>query len=356
MITQISVKCVLKICREQLGIPASSIIDDTLLAAMLRRAAGIHCPCSISTLTTAVRESLAYLTDAVSELEEQINAAAEGLTVIGDLLELSQVTIDDFNVKGTWVFSAPPGFIVRPGGSIFLIGVVPDDVTLLPTSLSSRMEFDGIARVLIPKNGEDLSSILRELGLRAIPATAWLKAPKVESAAQLRQNMITLLSEQAPSGEITELSILIPDQPVDYYPGRWASPGKHSGEFIARRPQSYGGALWGFAYLENGNVMRFLDFPLNGTRWRGCDVAWHLQMAIDKCYGTPQKYRKRPDAGGAYLDFFSPIPLWAQRRLRVLGRSAAPEHCLLSYWVPEREITTEEEYLQKHLWLTATRS
>src|SRR5262249_45821917 len=125
---------------------------------------------------------------------------------------------------------------------------------------------------------------------------------------------------------------------------------------VARRPQVYGGPLWGFAYLENGNVMKFLDFPLKGTRWCGCDVAWQLQMAIDQGRGTPQKYRKRPVAGGTYLDFFSPIPLWAQRRLCVVGRSAPPEHCLLSYWVPEREIATEEDYVQKHLWLTATGS
>jgi len=99
--------------------------------------------------------------------------------------------------------------------------------------------------------------------------------------------------------------------------------------------------------------MQFLDFPLRGTQWRGCDVAWQLQMAIDQSRGTPQKYRKRAGTGGAYVDFFSPIPLWVQRRMFVVGRLAQPEHCLLSYWVPERELAVEEEYLEKHLWLTA---
>ncbi len=329
-------------------------MDDTMLAAMLRRSAGIHCPCSLSTLTAAVTESLAYLTDASSELEERVNAAAEGLIVIGDLLELNQVTIDDPNAKGTWVFSAPPGFIVRPSGSIFLVGIVPDEASPLPVTLSSRVEYDSLARVLVPTQGENLPSVLHELGLREISASAWLKAPKTESAGQLRQNMVRRLTEQSPSGAIADISILLPDRPVDYYSRRWAAPGNHTGEFVARRPQAYGGALWGFAHLENGNVMRFLDFPLKGTRWRGCDVAWQLQMAIDQSRGTPQKYRRRPDAGGTYLDFFSPIPLWAQRRLCVVGRLAAPEHCLLSYWVPEREIAAEEEYVQKHLWLTAT--
>lgn len=356
MITQLSASDVLAASREQLGIAPLSALDDTLLAGMLRRAAGIHCPCSLSTVTTAVSESLAYLAGDNSDLAERIDAAAEGLIVIGDLLELSQVTVDDPNAKGTWVFSAPPGFIVRPGGSIFIIGIVPDEATPLPASLSGRLEYDGLSRVLVPRQGEDLPSVLHELGLREIPALAWLKAPKAESAAQLRQNMARRLSEQPPSGAIADMSILLSDRPVDYYSRRWVAPGNHTGEFVARRPQAYGGALWGFAHLENGEVTGFLDFPLKGTRWRGCDVAWHLQMAIDQSRGTPQKYRRRTDAGGTYLDLFSPIPLWAQRRLCVVGRSARPEHCLLSYWVPERETAAEEDYLQNHLWLTATGS
>ena len=36
----------------------------------------------------------------------------------GDLLELNQVTIDDPDRKGTWLFAAPPGFVVRPDGSV----------------------------------------------------------------------------------------------------------------------------------------------------------------------------------------------------------------------------------------------
>jgi len=356
LITQVSVKEVLTASRGQLGIPSSPAIDDTLLAALLRRAAGIHCPCSLSTLTAAVTETLAYLTDAGNDLEERVNAAAEGLVVIGDLLELNQVTVDDPNAKGTWVFSAPPGFIVRPTGSIFLIGIVPDEATPLPASLASRLEYDRLARVLVPTQGEDLPSVLRELGLREISAAAWLKAPKAETAVQLRQDMVRRLSEQPPSGAITDISILLPDSPVSYYSRRWAPPGHRTGEFVARRPQAYGGALWGLAHLENGNVIRFLDFPLKGTRWRGCDVAWHLQMAIDQSLGTPQKYRRRPGPGGAYLDFFSPIPLWAQRRLCVVGRLVPREHCLLSYWVPEREFAAEENYVQTHLWLTASGS
>jgi len=325
-----------------------------VLAAMLRRAAGVHCPCSLSTLTAAVIESLVYLSDGSSDLQERVAAAAEGLIVIGDLVELNQVTLDDPNAKGTWVFCAPPGFIVRPSGSIFLVGIVPDEATPLPKSLSTRVQYDALARILVPAQGENLASVLRELGLREIPAMTWLKAPRKASAVQLRDDMVRRLCEQPPSGAVTEVSILLSDRPVDYYSRRWTEPGNHSGEFVARRPQAYGVALWGFAHLENGDVMRFLDFPLKGTRWRGCDAAWHLQMAIDQSRGAPQKYRRRPGTGGTYLDFFSPIPLWAERRLCIVGRLVPPEQCLLSYWVPEREFAAEENFVQEHLWLKAS--
>jgi hypothetical protein len=96
---------------------------------------------------------------------------------------------------------------------------------------------------------------------------------------------------------------------------------------------------------------RFLDFPLKGTRWRGCDVAWHLQIAIDEGLGIPQAYRRRDEPGGTYFDFFSPLPLWAARRLAVLGHAAAPERCLMTYWLPSQDVVVEEAFLRQRLWL-----
>jgi hypothetical protein len=222
--------------------------------------------------------------------------------------------------------------------------------------LSSRIEYSGHARLLTPAPGEDLPAVLRELGLREIASSNWLKEPKATSAIAMRDDYLRRLSAQAASGAIADVVILLPERPVDYYRRRWAPTERHTGEFVARRPQAYGGALWGFAHLESGNVTQFLDFPLKGTRWRGCDIAWQLQMAIDQTRGAPQKYRKRPAANGVHLDFFSPIPLWAQRRLCIVGRLVEPEHCLLSYWIPERESATEENHLQEYLWLKGTGS
>jgi hypothetical protein len=74
-------------------------------------------------------------------------------------------------------------------------------------------------------------------------------------------------------------------------------------------------------------------------------------MAIDQRRGASQVYRLCHDSSGAYLDFFSPLPLWAERRLAVLGHLAAKEKCLFSYWVPECELASEQKFLQARLWL-----
>jgi hypothetical protein len=354
VIEEISAQAVLQASREMLGLPAprGGAIDDAMLAASVRRAAGILCPCSPSTLVSAVRESLQYLTDDnYEELEKRISETVEGLIIGGDLLELSQVTTDDPNVKGTWVFAAPPSFVVRPNGGIFILGIVPDEASPLPVSLSTRVTYEGYGRVLIPHPGENLPPVLRELGLLELSESVWIKIPKQEKAIDCRDGIFRRLTAQPPSGAIDDISILDPARKVDYYPGRWTNPTKESGNYVARRPQAYGAPLWGVANLVDGVVTKFLDFPLKGGRWRGCDIAWHLEMAIDQCRGTPQLYRRVAISDAVRLDFFSPLPLWAQRRLAVLGRPMPPEKCLISYTIPEREVAAEEAFLQERLWL-----
>ena len=351
MIETISSEQVLRDSRVLLGLPISgNLLDDPMLAASVRRAAGIHCPCSRSTLVSAIEDALQYLTSD-NGIAERVSDAVESLIIGGDLLELGSVATDDPDVKGTWVFPAPPAFVVRRSGSVFILGVLPDEPSPLPASMSVRIVHEGFARVMMPLPSEDLASILRGLGLLEISEAVWLRAPKPESAADLRDAMIRRLAAQPPSGGIADISILDPGRGVNYYRGRWINPSEETGPFVARRPQAYGSPLWGLAHLEQGQVVRFLDFPLKGSRWGGCDTAWHLQMAIDYCRGAPQLYRRLPVSDGLRFDFFSPLPIWAQRRLAVVGHPVRPEKCLLSYVLPDREAESEEAFQQRRLWL-----
>lgn len=352
VIEQISRAGVLKASRESLGLsPSAGSIDDPLLAAMLRRAAAIFCPCSPATIINSVLDALQYLVEDRSSIEERLADLTDKLIVTGDLLELNQVTTDDPDVKGTWLFAAPPSFVARPDGTIFLLGLATDEVTPLPASLAQNVVHEGVVRVLIPEASEDARAVLRDLGWLELQAAAWLKAPRPETAAQMRDVMLRKLEEQPPSGAIADLMILDASRDVRDYSRRWVKQTDQTGHFVARRPQAFGAPLWGFTALTNGAPIKFLDLPLKGTRWRGCDVAWHLQMAIDDGLGRPQIYRRRDTTGGILLDFFSPLPLWATRRLAVLGYPVPAENCLFTYRLPNREADSEEMFLRERLWL-----
>lgn len=338
--------------RRSLGLKAASPpqVDSEFLAAALRHTAGILCPCSGAALRAALIDSLQHLA-ATDNLAQQIEDVIEGLIVGGDLLELSQVTTSDIDAKGTWLFAAPPGYVVRPNGSIFLTGIVADRDTYLPQELMDRIKHDGFTRAIMPAADEQLAEQLPELGLQALNTEHWLKPPKPETAADLLKRHASKLDELGRSGDISQLQVIDPATPVSYYRDRWILPKKQTGLFVGRRPQEFGSPIWCLVRLQDGQAQQLLDFPLNKSKLRGCDVAWHLQMAMDRENGTPQQYRVRITEEHAFLDFFSPLPLWAERRFMLLGRHADATGCLLSYRLPLKELVAEEKFVQERLWL-----
>lgn len=357
MIHKVLAGDVLAGCRQTLSLPRSQEepIDDVLLAALLRRSAGIHCPCSRATLRGSLLESLQYLSPAETALPDRIDEIIEGLIVGGDLLELNDVAIDDPDMKGTWVFAAPPSFVVRPSGGVFLLGIVNDQDVFLPQSLALRVKYEGLTRIIAPKPNEELATELLEQGLQQLSENSWLKSPKAQRPEDMLRRFKHQLSAQPPSGAVDDLKILDPTKPVKFYSGRWTTPQNRTGTFVARRPQEFGAPIWCFAELEKGMVVRLLDLLPKKTRWRGCDIAWHLQMAIDHCRHTPQIYRRLNDDDGVRLDFFSPLPEWSQRRLTIIGRPLPRERSLISYLIPRTEVESEEHFLHEQLWLSLTR-
>ena len=356
MIERISPTDVLDGCRETLGLlqPLAQSVDDSLLAGLLRRSAGIHCPCSRATLRASVLECTRGLSIDPDFLPARIDDAIEALIVGGDLLVLNDVATDDPEVKGTWVFPAPPGFVVRPSGAAFLFGIVPDQDAYLPDSLSSRVIHDGFARTIAPRPDERIAQELDQHGLQQLSERAWLRAPGRESASEMVARFRRHLAAEPRSADIAGLEILDSDRPVTYYTGRWTPPTNQTGTFVGRRPQEFGPPIWCFVDVLDGRVVRLLDLPLKTTRWRDCDTAWHLQMAIDHCEGHPQLYRRRRDGDRVRFDFLSPLPLWSQRRLAIFGSTVAPERSLFSFRLPTAEAITEERFLQDELWLSPT--
>lgn len=344
-------------CRAALGLPTTPNpkINEPLIAGLLRRSAGFLCPCSRTSLRSALLESLQGLGCQEPELADEIDSVIEGLIVGGDLLELNDVSTSDSEAKGTWVFASTPSFVAREDGSIFLIGIVPDQDTFLPPSLASRVIHERFTRTIEPEPGEILEDELREEGLQLLTERTWLKAPRPDTAENLMVSMERRLQAQPPSGSFEGLQILDSSRPVRYYKGRWIAPTSlHHGNFIGRRPQDYGAPTWCFVSLEHGVPVRLLDLPLKKTRWRACDVAWQLQMAIDHCRSEPQLYRRIAADDRVRFDFFSPLPQWSERRLMIFGRPEPLNGCLISYSLSNNFVDQEERFLQDQLWLART--
>ena len=350
MITVVSPALVVMSARQALRLPVGDNADDAYWIATLRRLAGYHCPCSPRTLIASVIESHRNLVAVDDTLIEQIERLIDSLVAAGDLLELSDVTTLDETVKATWLFAAPPTFIVHPSGTAFLAGLASDDPLPLPAELLERVKTRGAIRTISPLEGEDLSLLLNGIGFRQLSLETWLKNPKREEASVHIANMDARLVQRSPIADTKDMRLL--DWTLDKrrYRDRWCAPLRQTGSFIVRRPQAYGADLWAYGRFNLGQLEALIDLPLPGSRWRGCDSAWRLQLALDARADRPQRYRIHPNDGFTHFDFFFPLPSWARRRLGVVGEELSPEGCLMSFRVPVNEADEEQAFLRNYLY------
>jgi hypothetical protein len=75
-------------------------------------------------------------------------------------------------------------------------------------------------------------------------------------------------------------------------------------------------------------------------------------MAMDADAGMPQRVRLRQVDHQAVLDFFSPLPSWAERKLAVVGERTTPHRSLLSYLIPPPEVDETIKFMNDYLWIT----
>lgn len=358
MIIQLGKNDVVRVARANAGLTSSqeetTHVDEEFLAACLRRVAGFHCPCSRSTLRTVLLECTSVLVSDEAALSATIDRAIEATYVAGDLLELSQVAVADDMTPGTWVFAAPPSFVSRSEGVFHIFGLGTEDPTPLPSALRTRLRQVGANRLLEAEPGEDTRTMLLDAGFREQSIDVWLKLPKKESPREYLKRVTSLLSAKGSCGEIEQLRIFDADQQARSYRQKWVQPAHQTGRFVCRRAQAFGTNLWGYVELSDGKPMRLMDLPMTGSRYRGCDDGWRLQMAIDAASGHPQRYSLREVDAGAALAFDFPLPMWVTRRLETVGRRVANSEALLEYLVPPRFVPEEIQYLQNALGLVST--
>lgn len=352
MIEVITAEKILSNAHDALEVANTDLLGEAYLASAIRRLAGVLCPCSPKTLMRAMLESHRGLASDENGLAHEIETVLDSLIAIRDLLELKDVAAIDERIKGTWLFAAPPGFVVHHGGTVNVIGLSADEQTPLPAAVRDRVIKRGVARRIFPNEGEDLRGLLKAFGLREVSSESWLRHPKLISAEDLVARMDAKLSAQRPSGEIEGLRVFNLQPEKRRYRDRWEPAKDQTGRYIARRPQAYGTDFWGYAELDSGTAVRLLDFPGPGERWRGCDVAWRLQMALKAVNGSPVTYRVSRSCETAAFDFLSPIPDWSKRSLAFAGEQVAPRSCVLSFDIPLAEADAEERFLKDYLFLS----
>jgi len=268
----------------------------------------------------------------------------------GDLLELRLGGESPTRL----LYLGPPSFIERAPGTYLLVGVRPYGVPLLDAELAHQIELEGHTQTLHLER-EDAIEQLTHSGLQQINPERWVASPRKESAAALLQRVGARLDAAGPSGDIKDLAVLDPTTPVRYYKGRWRGPTLgDSGDFVARRPQTYGADLWCAVRMNDGSPQKLVEFPVNDPLVPGRDEAWRMEMAIDAERRIPQIFRWTPAQGGAssIVSFFSPLPGFAERYLQLVGLALpdAPK-ALFAFRVTNGAVPALSAYLADMLWM-----
>lgn len=339
----------------ELGLDPTAVGLESIeaIAAALRRVASFRCPCARAALVQSVVHPLRGLVSDITATKATAERTLEAMIGLGEFHEHPDVESDPETPGAILLYPAPPSFVPRESGAVILLGIGSNQAAPLPRDLAARVEYSNHVRRLIPLQGEDLRTELLEGGWIQLSAERWLDRPKGESPSQHLSKVNGLLDGAGPSGDVPGLSLLDPGRSVGYYRGRWVSAASQSGRFVARRSQAYGADLWCYIELRDGNAERLVDLPIDSRRWRGCDEAWRLQMAIDAHRGKPQHFKVvRGPAASRVVQFFSPVPMWAQRRWDAVAEPVPSSGCLFAYRMRESEFAEELRFAQEDLWLS----
>lgn len=341
---------------ESLGLDSSefSIISEEAISEALMRSASMLCPCPPEALIKSVSSPLQYLSSGESFIEQRVDEVLNSLISIGSIHELSEVGEETSLKPAMLLYLQPKSFVVRASGTVFLIGVSLSELASLSEEVRNQTQLKNYLRYIKPQENVDIIATLEEIGFTKISYKFWIEAPKPTTNKELINRFNALLDAASYSGHIEKMTILNPDSPAGYYKGRWSEAKSQSGRFIARRPQAYGSSLWCYVELIEGESQKFVDFPLQGSKWRGCDEAWHLQMAIDADRGNPQQFEVEFEdtLTTAVLKFFSPVPMWTRRRWEAVGEPVDSKGCLFAYRFNRSELNEEIQFASEQLWLS----
>jgi hypothetical protein len=331
----------------------SDLTPHSIVRASLRRAAFHLAPASRSNLARFVSEAVVPLGIEYDVVDEAI----DDLIVYGDLLEMPRRQDDPWDAPPAVIRPAPPSFVERDSGTFVILGVAGAMSSALMPELAERVDTTGSVRTISAGQGELLADRLKALGLTSLNEGAWLRAPMVETATAFIDRWADALSSlTATPGGVSNLEILDPSRRVRFYRGRWTTPdAKTQGLRLVRRQQDFGAPLWAIAEFHHGLAAKVLELFEDADRQSPRDIGWRFQAAVDAMLGNPQEIRIRREGEQSILDFFSPLPAFAERRLALAGTKTTGQGRLFSFEMTDQAAAVEVAKLQEALWMSPLR-
>lgn len=353
-LTQLTADDAAVLAVETLGLDAEAIDLASVegISASLRRAASFMCPSSPERLVDAVLEAIQPIRRS-DLIRDDIVDVLDQLVASGDLLELRHG-----NGRSTrLLYLAPPSYIERVPGTYLLMGIRSFGAPLIGDELAEAIKYERHMRILTIDSTE-ADGELRSRGLHRVRKDRWVSSPRVERPAEFIERYRARLDVAAEAGQLAGLALLDPTSEVRYYRGRWRAPQENdTGDFIARRPQAYGADMWCLVRFQGGEPQRLLEFPVDNPVVPGRDEAWRYQAAVDALRGTAQQFRLRRGASSSAadtkIDFFSPLPGFAERYVQLVGLALGKvPGALFSFRLPMEAVCDVTAFLTDMLWMT----
>lgn len=317
-------------------------------AQSLRRAASFLCPATPRSIIDAVLETLRPLMTH-PPTRETLSALLNQLISTGDLLEV----VDDSDGRDRrLLYLGPPTFVERSAGQYLLAGIRPLGHPLVDDA--ARIEHEGHLRTA-SFSGGNADDRLQAAGLHGVTRARWVGLPGPMTPADYISHWRTALASGLRAGRVEDLRILDPGADVSFYSGRWRPPtAADRGDFVGRRPQAYGADLWCLVRLRDGVPTRLHDYLPTADGAPARDDAWRYQAAVDASADHSQSARFHAGLEHQTVDFFAPVPTWAERYLSLIGVPVQRSRgALFSYRVPTVAVPELKSVLADTLWMTA---
>ena len=348
----------------------STKLTDAHMAAALRRAALLRCPCRPSELIAAVLDPLRGLeplclpdaADPRARLSQLAEDRLDALLADGELLAASDVQLPEATDPDRLIYTHPL-MAVQIGARALLVGCGGSERAQVIAGAGLALTRRGARRWLQVggRSPQALTSALSKAGVPPLNSSVWARSPAPAAASEIVQDLRARLDGARPLGSVTGTEVLLRPGGAPggrgAYLSRWRPTEglrEQPGDYIGRYPGAYNSRRWAAFRLDDyGRIERAVAVPFEAGRWPAHMIALRLAAALHSVAGQPETYTLTGEGPRHLALLLSlPPPHWVARQLGLWGEQddQSPRR-----WTLPKEARHEiEELLQAQLWMRPT--